>query len=486
MQTFTPRNPWASWPGARVRARARGAARQLGWLLLVAGVLALFNAFVHPPAVGYDAGDHIAYYETLAQRRLPTPTDSSEFFSPPLPYLLPALSMALGADWHSAGKIAQLAQAGLLLLALWQVGQVAAQLAPGDTRLRLTATALVAALPVLYKSFAFVRGEPYVLLCTLLFVGDLLRWLAPVRAGRLPAFDRRALRLALWLGLALLARQWAFFVALAALLVCLSPLWRHWRAGRPVAHYVRAGAAIGALTLLVGGWFYAHLVLRYGSITAFNRAPAAALTLANHPPDFYRALGWPTLFSDPVRPNLARTLWPKLYAETWGDNEAYFLVRGVQQTDGRVLFGIFLEQALAAGAPVVTNRAALARHLGWVNVAALLPTALLLTGWVAALPALGRWLRGTLRADDLGRALLALIVLCGALGYFWFLVQYPNPVKSDTVKATYILHLFPPLALLAGGWLTQLAARWPRAAHWLWLTLVLCLLLIVPAGVTRY
>lgn len=457
--------------------------------LLLAGLLALFNALNHPPAVGYDAADHIAYYEILAQGRLPAAGETTEFFSPPLPYVVPALAMRLGATWPQAGKIAQLGQAALLVLALGVLAQLAEQLAPGNRRVRLMAPALLAGLPVLYKSFAFVRGEPYVLLFTLLFVRDLLRWLTPaLRGDRLPTFDRRALWVAVWLGLLLLSRQWGFFVASAALLFCLAGLWPHVRARRPVWHFVRAGAAIGLIALLIGGWFYVHLALTYGSITAFNRRPAAGLTLANHRVAFYTALGWPELFTDPVRPQLAATLWPKLYAELWGDNEAYFLVRGVQRADGQILSGIFLEQALARGEDVTTNRAQMGRYLGVVNALALLPTALLLLGMLTALPpALARLGRPTGQGtSDALRQLAALVVLCGLAGYFWFLVRYPNPEKSDTVKATYILHLFPLLALLAAGWLERCRARAPR----LWLALVIGLLLtaaiIWPACLTRY
>jgi hypothetical protein len=36
-------------------------------------------------------------------------------------------------------------------------------------------------------------------------------------------------------------------------------------------------------------------------------------------------------------------------------------------------------------------------------------------------------------------------------GYFWFLIKYPNPGKGDTIKATYVLHVAPFVAILVGG-----------------------------------
>lgn len=58
--------------------------------LLMHGIV-LFNAICHDPRVGYDAGAHLQYINVLSEFTLPTPDDSREFFSPPLPYFLPAL-----------------------------------------------------------------------------------------------------------------------------------------------------------------------------------------------------------------------------------------------------------------------------------------------------------------------------------------------------------------------------------------------------------
>ena len=37
------------------------------------------------------------------------------------------------------------------------------------------------------------------------------------------------------------------------------------------------------------------------------------------------------------------------------------------------------------------------------------------------------------------------------LGYLWFHLKYPVPGEGDTIKATYMLQIFPFVALLTGG-----------------------------------
>src|SRR6267143_3994409 len=80
--------------------------------------LVTLNACLHDPFVGYDVGEHLKYIETLAKLRLPTVADTAEFYSPPLPYVLPALVVAAGAKdlWWPA-KFGQLLNV-LLSLAL--------------------------------------------------------------------------------------------------------------------------------------------------------------------------------------------------------------------------------------------------------------------------------------------------------------------------------------------------------------------------------
>jgi hypothetical protein len=42
------------------------------------------------------------------------------------------------------------------------------------------------------------------------------------------------------------------------------------------------------------------------------------------------------------------------------------------------------------------------------------------------------------------------------IGYLWFLIRFPVLDEGDTVKASYLLHIFPPLALLTADFLLRM------------------------------
>ena len=54
-------------------------------------------------------------------------------------------------------------------------------------------------------------------------------------------------------------------------------------------------------------------------------------------------------------------------------------------------------------------------------------------------------------SDNLGYSFFMLLILSSMLGYLWFHLKYPVPGEGDTIKATYMLQIFPFIALLTGG-----------------------------------
>jgi hypothetical protein len=100
---------WKNAIAAAFRGR-RGFSRTAVVLFVLVNGIALFNALFHDPAVGYDASEHLKYIQVLARGRLPGPEDTAEFFSPPLPYLAPALLQATGS--FSFATVARAAQLG--------------------------------------------------------------------------------------------------------------------------------------------------------------------------------------------------------------------------------------------------------------------------------------------------------------------------------------------------------------------------------------
>jgi len=56
-------------------------------------------------------------------------------------------------------------------------------------------------------------------------------------------------------------------------------------------------------------------------------------------------------------------------------------------------------------------------------------------------------------------AFLLLAIVTTMAGYFWFQIMYPNLDKGDTAKATYVLQIFPFIAILAGALLEYIKTR---------------------------
>ncbi|MFN7956595.1 MAG: hypothetical protein U0610_33130 [bacterium] len=453
------------------------------WVLINA--IVLVNALRHAPAINYDGSAHINYLVTLGQQgRLPTPWDTTEFFSPPLPYVVPALAIRVGAEIATALKLAQLFQWLLSMVLTHGVLRLCGRVSSQPV-VKLGALGLIALCPVYYKSFAFIRGEPYAACFVVLFLDSTLALLLAERV-RLA----RVATLAALGGAVLLSRQWgAAALGAAACLIGVRSVQRPRRA----REWLVAGLLALTLAAQLGGWFYVFLHLRFGSALAFNRGHARELSIANQPASFYGDLALATVFRDPIRPGFPNRLWPLLYTEVWGDYWGYWIVWGRDVAEQRWVSGPELEaRTVVPPVPAVleTNRFRVGRYLGRVNAISLAPTVLALVALGAAFARALRFAvaRASERTGDDEAARFTLTATIGGtlVGYAWFLLMYPNPDKGDTIKATYLLQIFPLWAVLGGDWLARLHARAPRAARWIAVLLAAVFLHNLPALVTRY
>jgi hypothetical protein len=55
--------------------------------------------------------------------------------------------------------------------------------------------------------------------------------------------------------------------------------------------------------------------------------------------------------------------------------------------------------------------------------------------------------------------LLLLAIAATMAGYFWFLIKFPNLEKGATIKASYVLNVFPFVAILVGELLDRIKGR---------------------------
>lgn len=450
-------------------------------LVILINGLVLVNGILHHPLIQYDASGHSAYVQALSQMRLPTPADSGEFFSAPLAYVIPSwLMAATGIEIFWAMKAAQLVNVALsigLTLVMLQI----CDLMSSRASLKMGVLLLLGSLPAYYRTFAYVRGEPYVL-----FWGVVLVYLA-LRIFILKRYTRwNAIWLGVVMGLCALSRQWGILLFPG---VFAFAGWLSIRDAEQRPVILQTLAVATAVTMVVSGWYYYSLWERYGSITTFNQDAAPTFSLSNQPPEFYTGLALRELFTNPQRPHFANQFWPILYADLWGDYWSYFVVYGIRLEEGRFISGGNIQKPLVDGqAPrgYETNYMTIGPYLGRVNRVALLPTAIFVAG-------IGFGLAGALLGSSLfgphRRAIHALILLAVAsslAGYFWFLILYPSLCKGDTVKATYILQVAPLLALIAGSLFEYVSQRW----RWLYYAglvgLALVLLHNLPAMVTHY
>jgi len=221
---------------------------------------------------------------------------------------------------------------------------------------------------------------------------------------------------------------------------------------------VALGLGAPLVALIVGGWFYGWLWISEGSPIAFPRS-AAHWALSNEPVDFYTGTGNGRLFTDPFRPSFPNQLIPIFYAETWGDYKGYFLIYGKDPSSGSYVFGQKLQLAVdRTPLTIETNRFTLNKYLGRVNLLGLLPTALALVAFGAAVIRLPTFLRrgAPVTFAEIVRVMAVMVISVSALGYLWFLIRFPDIGKGETIKAMYMLHIFAPLALLTADFVRRI------------------------------
>jgi hypothetical protein len=468
------------------RAPAGYRAALIAVFVLINGLI-LYNAYMHHSKVGYDSGCHLNYVRAFTGLHLVTPEESEEFYSPPLPYVIPALfdritGMRLNLFWP--GKVGQLVNALLSCGLTWYLLKACRLISPRPS-LRLGALAFLGLLPVYYKTFAFVRGEPYVA-----FFAVAVLYYVILLFIRRRFSTGSALLLGGALGLCALSRQWGIFLFPAVGLfgafqwICC-PGDR-----RGIAKALCLSLLLGSL---IGGWFYVAQRCRYGSTTAFNRKPMPTFAFSNQPASFYFGLGLDKLFTNPLYPSFANQFLPTFYSELWGDYEGYFVVwaKDLRQSRGFI-------QCLGGEGNIVpvgptppwmeTNVHSIRGYLGRVNAVSLFPSALALiavvwAGMIAFRPT-GDRLQERRQSDCIRFLLMAIAI--SAMGYLWFLVMFPSIGKGDTIKASYMLHLYPLLAVIVGLFLCRMERYSRKLYYSVWAVLLLVFVHNVPVMITHY
>lgn len=440
-------------------------------------MIVLANSILHYPKIGYDVGQHLNYIQILPDR-LPSNKDTYEFFSPPLPYFLPSRFDVIceqyasdirtynGLNYSYAcrfydGKFAQgmnvLISIGTTILLL----MIAEQIKPSNRFFKISTLSMLALLTVYYKTFSQVRGEPYVVFFIALSIYLINEILKTTSLNY-----KLVIATGITLGLLVLSRQWGFFVFPAIFLLVIWILLQD----RPTGWLqARQFFLITVISALVGGWFYVHLYLDYGTFSTFNIKEPKYPSLGEAASFFRQTeLQGLRLFQEPVRPVFDhKSFFAIMYSDTWGDYWGYFTF--TKPGSARDNQG---------------NQATIAPYLGRVNLAAVLPSLFLFAGFLFGIIQIFQ-LRKPLTSQRASVVFITLLAVTTILGYLWFVYRYFMQTNL-VIKATYIIQLFIALLLLFAG-LMEVIRRKSQLLY----NLILVLLMLVfihnlPAMITRY
>ena len=467
MLVFRPQGRW-DWPVIFVFA--------------LINAIVLLNAIVHASYRGYDSIAFMININILSQGQLPYPPRTMEFFSPPLPFAIPALVRHwFDLSIHEAAKVGQLVQVFLSLGVTFYILKICRRV--GFTKSVTFCTLLFfGILPVYYRTFAMVRGEPWVLFFIVLALNQMVAIFLEQQAK-----TWRIVLLGIFLGLGLLSRQWAIFfvpvlLGVGSIAFIKRPAWR-WLA-------FKSASLSLLIAFLISSWFYFHLKSEHGSFSAFNRPGAESFSLQNQPASFYFDLSFKELMTHPQRPDFSNRFWPVMYADTFGDYWGYFAVY-VYNFKKDYYWPMFLftrkggEEKLSH--TIQTNVSSISSYLARVAKVSLLPAIIFFAGFIYVLIRLcqPRGLLGWHKPAGQFLLMYLFLVLVTMVGYGWFLIMYPNLKKGDTIKPTYILHVFPFFAMCAGCLMGQIQEKWPRAYKGLLVILAMVALHNLPVMISH-
>ena len=437
------------------------------FLKILFGILLLVsvtNVFSYYHELGYD-GQHHKWYIEVLPFSLPTEQETKEFFSPPLPYLVPSIvdkfcdkSVELDLIETNCsivyGNVGQIFQVFLLIMTFIVLCKIVEIIFPKNKEFANVTLLIFTFLPVTYKSFAMIRGEPYIVLFMFLLIYKFLLLLLKKEG----LSNNNALVVGvLFAGLAL-SRQWGLFLYPAFAMTWFLAL-RVWSFNffKNYTFFLIKAFSIG---IFLSSWFYISLFTRYGSITTFNRKPLT-FSFNNQPFSFYFDFPLIDIFTNPIRGfGLTNKLIPTLYSDTWGDYWGYFILR---------------RSGPYANFDIVP-------YLGRVNLVSLIPTMLMLFGIFYTLFNF----KNLNFEQKVFYYIISFCILFTWIGYFWFLIKYPNLSKGDTIKATYILSLIQLLPLYAGNFLEKVNKKRSLIYKLIFISLIAVSTHNLPVLISRY
>jgi hypothetical protein len=437
---------------------------ELFFVFLVINLIVLVNTINHNPREGYDAHHQTKYIKALSKANLPTSSQTQEYFLPPLPYTVPAIIYRGCIEVESkvlctqvAGKAGQISNFFLSVGTTYLILLICAKIDPTNVNFRLLSLIFIGILPVYYKTFAFVRGEPYVV-----FFSLIVYYIVILLQSHTDNLRVYAVILPLLIAALLLSKQWGFMVMGAIAIIAILRFLISPDSGIHRRTHLIILVTIFAGVLLSAVGYYAVVMIRERSAIPFPRE-SEEWKLSNQSIDFYFGTGNGYLFSSPTRPNFDNQILPIFYTEIWGDYWNYFTITREDISEKFV------------------------NYLGRVNIVSLLPTIMIIIGVV------GEGIRLIISTRSGNKKQIAyfakltalLIIVVSLAAYFWILVRYPIH-DGDTIKATYMLHIFPFAGILSAAFITRSVQKSEWAFRSIVIILILTFIHNLPAMISRY
>jgi hypothetical protein len=448
----------------------------------IINIIVLINAVWHHPKIGYDSVHHLTYIQILLTR-LPEEEDTIEYFSPPLPYLLPAIfdhackslepedslgsyrGIPMSATCRFIdGKFAQAVNLVLSIGSMLLLLSIAERVWPGNQWIKTHLMILAGVTGVYYKTFAQVRGEPYV------FFFFILSTFLIIKVYEEKIFNWKSTAgLGVCLGCLILSRQWGFFIFPAILTLTA---WLLLKESNKYAYFAKSIGIAVLIGIVIGSWFYVSLLARYGTLTAFNMGTTSSATseqiLGLLRPTRLKDL---ELFRNPIRDEFSGELLPILYSETWGDYWGYFM--HIKENSSYGEFGY-------------SNEKTIGQYLGRVNAFALIPSLLFFLGVLSGMTSIGSADRQRrLTTDWFFISFCILLCLFTISGYLWFVPRY-FIITDLVIKATYIIQIFMPVWFLAAYFIEKVREKNRMAYYFIYALLSIVFLHNLSSYITRY
>lgn len=399
-----------------------------------------YNFFHYSPKLGYDAPAHFSYVDYFSKYlpdsiKLPSDSDSREFFNPPVAYIFPSLVQVICrnvidsnnflSDCQSVyGNFTMILQAIIYLLTIFINLKSIQKLLNFDSYQVTMYFLLVSMLAVNYRTISMIRGEPYILF----FLSLLIYFLIDTHTLNFKVERKVYLIVGLLIALIALSRQWGFLLFPAFGILFFHPSINR---SRNYFKFLLFSFSIG---FVLSSWFYFSLYFEYGTFTAFNK-DSLGFNFLNKPSTFYlpNTEHFVYLFTNPIRPYLNNQFVTSLYADVWGDYWGYFS---------------FTSQYLDIG----RNQHEIGSYFANVNKLSVFTTTVAITCF---------FLANRKFKNHFVIKYISFSVLFSLLGYLWFTISYPEPA-GDTVKATYIIQMFHLIIFSSSLYLESIKKEKPQ------------------------